>query len=117
MGNPGGSEYPQIWVNPAAFKISKLPKGAPPGRATGGRPKAYFCSWRHFLGFDWDFGIPGGIENLSTPRVIKLVLPAGGPKPTGPHVFYGTKSRAAKFGFVMKFYLAAGGKPKVHFPP
>ena len=54
---------------------------------------------------------------MSTPRIISLLLTASGPKPTGNHVFYGTKSRAAKFGFVMKFYLAAGGKPKVHFPP
>ena len=30
----------------------------------------------HFLGFDWDFGIPGGIENLSSPRIIRLLLPA-----------------------------------------
>ena len=64
-----------------------------------------------------EFEIPGGIGNLSTPRKISLLWSTSGPKPTANHVFYGTKSRAVKFGFVMKFDLAAGGNPKVHFPP
>ena len=69
----------------------------------------FSCFWKHFWRLDGDFGIPGGIANLSTPRVITVLLPAGGPKPTGPHVFYGTKSRDVKFGFVLNFDLAAGG--------
>ena len=91
-----------------AYKM-RMPNGAPPGKATGGQPKAYFSSWKYFWGFDRDFGIPGGIENLSPPRIINLFLPASGPKHTAPHVFYGTKSIAVKFGFVMNFDLAAGG--------